>query len=615
MKNSKLLLSILSISILCLTACGSKPSMSFEETIDTITHSELRETMSNAENYEESFNISTEFHIDEDNVDANLNLNTTNKQNTKDFQWESLISVNIEASGDGDTWRETIEIDWDAIIRYLSNAIYFKLNSLNMSGPDALIKDADLNLTWIKNQRFSLELTDEMIDELYGELPEDFDFDALNDEENLKKFTNDLKNSINNEWSIIYNGIYTEFNWYNARKFSINKEKAFMAFAEYIKWFVPEEYMEEYTKELEEIDFDEIFEDFPLKNFEWYFVITWKDRVQIVIENLDIVDSYSSIKIIGTSGKDRYELVVREDWDETFILSAKLNKSHYDISMKVEDLEIITWTITPKKSFWKISVDFDLAINFEDGNDKMSIPLKWWWSWKKISTFNIEIPKNSKNLLKDILWDDYRTSNSQWISKSNIKHKSFPSWTLSTPIIWAGIVMAALMPRMQAAQWRARDVSRKTALSQIQSAIVVSQWDKWKWPWMASWATEWIAISVISWELKAVWMNSTPVDPIENNIVTWLGRTPTTKWQYSYLVTKRNWVQNGWFVLMAKTEIGWWSNRVVCENGNWLDEWYITNDTDIASIQPCYELNKWYSCSAKSCTYTDESELRYILIY
>ena len=47
-----------------------------------------------------------------------------------------------------------------------------------------------------------------------------------------------------------------------------NDTKAFNAFAEYVRTFVPEEDMDDYNKGLEEIDLDEIFEDFPLKNFE-----------------------------------------------------------------------------------------------------------------------------------------------------------------------------------------------------------------------------------------------------------------------------------------------------------------------------------------------------------
>jgi hypothetical protein len=39
-------------------------------------------------------------------------------------------------------------------------------------------------------------------------------------------------------------------------------------------------------------------------------------------------------------------------------------------------------------------------------------------------------------------------------------------------------MVAALAPRMESAQWRARDVARKNDLAQIETAIVTSQQDK-----------------------------------------------------------------------------------------------------------------------------------------
>ena len=53
--------------------------------------------------------------------------------------------------------------------------------------------------------------------------------------------------------------------------------------------------------------------------------------------------------------------------------------------------------------------------------------------------------------------------------------KAFTLTEMLIVIVIIGILIAALLPRMQAAQGRSRDVSRKTALSQIQSAIVVYQ--------------------------------------------------------------------------------------------------------------------------------------------
>ena len=164
------------------------------------------------------------------------------------------------------------------------------------------------------------------------------------------------------------------------------------------------------------------------------------------------------------------------------------------------------------------------------------------------------------------------------------------------------------------ANQRAKDVARKNDLAQIQVAIVTSQQDTWKWPGMNA-ATKWIPVSNIRNELIQAWMSTIPTDPVETNKVSWLGTTETTKWEYAYIVTKRNWTNNWWFVLMANTENEWSSNWIVCENKSWLSNWYITNDTDLKDIKVCETLKKWNSCSASTCTYTDEDELRYILMY
>ena len=103
--------------------------------------------------------------------------------------------------------------------------------------------------------------------------------------------------------------------------------------------------------------------------------------------------------------------------------------------------------------------------------------------------------------------------------------KAFTLVEMLIVIVIIGILIAALMPRMQAAQWRARDVSRKTALSQVQTAIVTYQWDKWYRPWMWSgehvWsegATGWVGIDQISGQLLVAWMNSLPTDPINSDL-------------------------------------------------------------------------------------------------
>jgi prepilin-type N-terminal cleavage/methylation domain-containing protein len=62
--------------------------------------------------------------------------------------------------------------------------------------------------------------------------------------------------------------------------------------------------------------------------------------------------------------------------------------------------------------------------------------------------------------------------------------KAFTLVEMLIVIVIIGILIASLMPRMQTAQGRARDVARKNDLSQIQTAIITSQSDRGAWPGM-----------------------------------------------------------------------------------------------------------------------------------
>lgn len=201
-------------------------------------------------------------------------------------------------------------------------------------------------------------------------------------------------------------------------------------------------------------------------------------------------------------------------------------------------------------------------------------------------------------------------------------------------IVIIGILIWALVPRMSAAQWRARDVARKNDLAQLQSAIVTSQQDKGNWPWMtsaSSWdAQHWIWIDAIKKELETAWMNSVPADPLWSNVISglWDGSIKIGDWQYWYMVSKRNGTENAGFVLMAKTEVEWWSNRVVCGSGEYSSlvsggtAWEISKNIDLWTLKLCTKLNKddngtswqcwnnWWNC-----TYTLDGQLRYILLY
>ena len=205
--------------------------------------------------------------------------------------------------------------------------------------------------------------------------------------------------------------------------------------------------------------------------------------------------------------------------------------------------------------------------------------------------------------------------------------KAFTLVEMLIVIVIIGILIAALMPRMQAAQWRARDVSRKTALSQIQSAIVTAQWDLWRWPGCDSAQSctsgnQWMSVSLIWTELVNAWMNGVPKDPLGNN-VTWLGSSGHN--DYAYLVLQRNWAQNWWFALMAKTEVAWWSNWVVCDSAisgapTEMGNWKIDSNKDVKNINLCQTLTKldsgsWCMANTGDCQYSEDSQLRYLVTY
>ena len=186
---------------------------------------------------------------------------------------------------------------------------------------------------------------------------------------------------------------------------------------------------------------------------------------------------------------------------------------------------------------------------------------------------------------------------------------------------------------MQSAQWRARDVARKNDLSQIQTAIITSQQDKRTWPAMAtSWtgtkASEGISIWTIADLLVDAWMTQVPMDPNKSNSFYWLGKdNQITGWNYGYLVTTRNAVKNGGFVLMAKTEVEWSSNWITCTGTTTktgaaaLAEWIFVTGVDLKNVTTCSSFVKTgttTACGISSdwtCTYNDEAQLRYILVY
>ena len=192
-------------------------------------------------------------------------------------------------------------------------------------------------------------------------------------------------------------------------------------------------------------------------------------------------------------------------------------------------------------------------------------------------------------------------------------------------IVIIGILIWALVPRMQSAQWRARDVARKNDLAQLQAAIVTSQQDKWRWPLSeGDTGTNWVAFSdtTLSNLLLSAGINAIPRDPLTSNKVSWIWSGTYEDGQYVYMLASKNWTAKWWFILMAKTETEWWSNRVVCDDTSHdVGSGHIESDDDIAtSVHVCTRVDKSdTTCTTNAsnweCKYTQVDQLRYILMY
>ena len=124
-------------------------------------------------------------------------------------------------------------------------------------------------------------------------------------------------------------------------------------------------------------------------------------------------------------------------------------------------------------------------------------------------------------------------------------------------IVIIGILAAALVPRLQDIQWRARDTKRKTDISQIHNALLIYQADNGNYPQPAnaSWTCafndncyrfSYENASRISGIVNI--MTSIPADPLNNWVNPW---ATDTIYSYAY---GNIWFDKQTFALHAKLE-------------------------------------------------------------
>ena len=151
------------------------------------------------------------------------------------------------------------------------------------------------------------------------------------------------------------------------------------------------------------------------------------------------------------------------------------------------------------------------------------------------------------------------------------KKKTFTLIEMLIVIVIIGILSAALIPRVQSMQWKARDAKRKTDLATLYNTIKIYYTDNNVYPqasnghiWVCnygfncyafSWHEGWPRIAALSWLLTSL-----PLDPINKapNQVSWPGYAwPFYEGNYVYSygnITRKSDVGRDYFDLRAQLE-------------------------------------------------------------
>ena len=160
-------------------------------------------------------------------------------------------------------------------------------------------------------------------------------------------------------------------------------------------------------------------------------------------------------------------------------------------------------------------------------------------------------------------------------------------------VVIIGILAAAILPRLQGAQSSARDTARKSDLSQLGTALVSYVNNRGELPGIEKEAkpkanAQMIPASSIETALKdVVDLSSLPIDPNKGNTFKGVGMLENIPGgQYGYVVLKKNSIDNGGFLLMARTETEGGSNWVSKDGTE------ITMQTDLTTIKLCTKFQK-----------------------
>ena len=184
--------------------------------------------------------------------------------------------------------------------------------------------------------------------------------------------------------------------------------------------------------------------------------------------------------------------------------------------------------------------------------------------------------------------------------------KAFTLVEMMIVVIIIGILMAALLPKLQWAQQRARDVARKANLSTINTALIMYFNDQGTYPVWSCMNNS----NVVS-ALVPSYLSSIPKDPQWGRVTSWTIGGGCTWWIYAYSDLTKNWAKQWGAVTVANieafgkvanwvlswTELTWSTEYVSSSSTSWLDEKICSNWVfqSWGTAQCSSSKTKWYA--------------------
>ena len=421
------LLSFAMMWVIFIAWCNkSAPELSFEDTLKVYGEqksmlSEVSSFMNDKESQiRDTFELTTKYATENSNWKVVAKTVIINDNVTKDSKAEIslLLDTDADITKTEGFLVKSAKIDLDTLIKDFK--IYFKLVDISAEANQKEYVWTMLALIdWFKDRWFTIN-NPEITELLKASNSKDFDLtEYIENQENLEKF-------FNNKESTKYDG---DPAW--KVDFNVNEIKSFIKEVYRLSQgdlnSLSEEnplLIEQQQENIEE--FNELIDDVEISNVEAYFVVRSEDKVDFIIENVDIKRDATLLNIKETINK---KMIWDDSLTYTILLSQATSEEDidniqmraiidlvpsllsYGINLKVESIindeveEMFNakWNITASISDKNVELSPTFNVNFSNIKANVEAKLKS----EKIIDYKFESPENAEDIeevIGSLMW-------------------------------------------------------------------------------------------------------------------------------------------------------------------------------------------------------------------